>query len=131
MVNTVEFAERLKLIMEHYGLNAASFAEAISVNRSSISHLLSGRNKPSLDFVIKIIEQFDEVELYWLLNGKGVFPKGAETDKLAKGSISSLKAENPSEDKNVASTPSIGTSDSEIEQIIVYLTSNHTGCNSK
>ena len=48
--------------------------DRISVNRSTISHLLSGRNKPSLDFVMKVLEKFPEVELYWILNGKGNFP---------------------------------------------------------
>jgi DNA-binding XRE family transcriptional regulator len=75
MVNTEEFTNRLNQIMEYYDLSAASFADKIDVGRSSISHLLSGRNKPSLDFVMKIITAFPEVELYWLLNGKGNFPK--------------------------------------------------------
>lgn len=74
MINNSEFADRLKIIMEFYQLTASSFADKISVQRSSISHLLSGRNKPSLDFVLKVIKQFDDVELYWLLNGKGKFP---------------------------------------------------------
>lgn len=75
MVNTEEFTNRLNRIMEYHDLSAASFADKIDVGRSSISHLLSGRNKPSLDFVMKIIKAFPEVELYWLLNGKGSFPK--------------------------------------------------------
>lgn len=77
MVNTEEFTKRLNQIMEHYDLTAAAFADKIEVGRSSISHLLSGRNKPSLDFVLKVIQQFPEVELYWLLNGKGTFPATA------------------------------------------------------
>ena len=60
--------------MEFYQLSASGFADRIQVPRSSISHLLSGRNKPSLDFVMKVIKEFDQVELYWLLNGKGNFP---------------------------------------------------------
>lgn len=75
MVNSEKFAERLQKIMDEYDLNATSFADAIDVGRSSISHIISGRNKPSLEFVMKIIEAFPEVELYWLLNGKGSFPK--------------------------------------------------------
>jgi len=74
MVNTEEFTKRLSRIMEFYDLSAASFADRIDVGRSSISHLLSGRNKPSLDFVLKIVNVFPDVELYWLLNGKGSFP---------------------------------------------------------
>ena len=51
--------ERLKLILDYYNLSASSFADKIDVPRSSISHLLSGRNKPSLDFIIKVETAFD------------------------------------------------------------------------
>jgi transcriptional regulator with XRE-family HTH domain len=74
MVNTEKFASRLGKILKYYDLSAASFADKIEVGRSSISHILSGRNKPSLDFVMKVVKNFPEVELYWLLNGKGQFP---------------------------------------------------------
>jgi hypothetical protein len=40
------------------------------VQRSSLSHLLSGRNKPSLDFILKIVDVFPDVDLYWILNGR-------------------------------------------------------------
>ena len=71
--------ERIKLILDHYNLTSSGFSEKIDVPRSSISHLLSGRNKPSLDFIIKIDQAFDEVDLDWLLYGKGNFPKGTDT----------------------------------------------------
>lgn len=79
MVNTDDFIKRLEIILDYYGLNASSFADKIGAQRSSMSHLLSGRNKPSLDFILKIIDIFPEVDLYWVLNGKGVFPKNVET----------------------------------------------------
>ena len=79
MVNVEEFAKRLNIIMEFYQLSAALLADKIEVQRSSISHLLSGRNKPSLEFVLKILKTFPEVELYWLLNGVGTFPKTTTT----------------------------------------------------
>lgn len=75
MINSEAFIKRLKKVMEYYGESASSFAEKISVQRSSISHILSGRNKPSLEFVLKTLTAFPEVELYWLMNGKGSFPK--------------------------------------------------------
>jgi DNA-binding XRE family transcriptional regulator len=75
MVNIEDFIKRLEIILDYYGLNASSFADKIGVQRSSMSHLLSGRNKPSLDFILKIIEIFPDVDLYWFLNGKGTFPK--------------------------------------------------------
>jgi len=71
MVNTDDFIKRLEILMEHFGINASSLADKIGVQRSSISHLLSGRNKPSLDFVLKIMDLFPEINLYWILNGKG------------------------------------------------------------
>ena len=74
MVNSEDFSKRLQKVIDYYGESAAAFAEKIGVQRSSISHILSGRNKPSLDFVMKVIHSYPEVELYWLLNGKGEFP---------------------------------------------------------
>lgn len=74
MINNEAFVKRLKKVIEFYGETASSFAEKIEVQRSSISHILSGRNKPSLDFILKVLNSYPEVELYWLLNGKGEFP---------------------------------------------------------
>lgn len=74
MVNTEDIVKRLEIILDYYGISSAAFADKISVQRSSISHLLSGRNKPSLEFVLKIVQAFPEVDLYWLLDGKGKFP---------------------------------------------------------
>ena len=74
MVNIEDFKQRLEQIRAHYDLSAAALADAIGVQRSGISHLLSGRNKPSLDFVLKVVERFPEVNLYWLLAGVGRFP---------------------------------------------------------
>lgn len=84
MVNTEDFSIRLTKIMEFYELSAAAFADRIDVGRSSISHIISGRNKPSLEFVMKVVKGFPEVELYWLLNGKGSFPKSNSTTPKAE-----------------------------------------------
>lgn len=84
MINTEDFIKRLENILEYYNLNASAFADKISVQRSSLSHLLSGRNKPSLDFILKILEVFPEVDLYWILNGRGSFPKSLETHQLTE-----------------------------------------------
>lgn len=79
MVNTEDFIKRLEIILDYYSLNASAFADKIGVQRSSLSHLLSGRNKPSLDFILKILDVFPDVDLYWILNGKGSFPKNNES----------------------------------------------------
>lgn len=82
MINTEEFTKRLQKVIDYYGETASSFAEKIGVQRSSISHILSGRNKPSLDFILKVLAAFPEVELYWLLNGKGEFPAAKQSAQL-------------------------------------------------
>ncbi len=88
MVNIEDFIKRLEMILDYYSLNASSFADKIGVQRSSLSHLLSGRNKPSLDFILKILEAYPDVDLYWILNGKGTFPKNYDqldrTEKIVK-----------------------------------------------
>lgn len=71
---------RIEKIMDYYELSAAAFSDKINVPRSSISHLLKGRNKPSLEFIMKVVETYGEVDLYWLLFGKGEFPKGERSD---------------------------------------------------
>ncbi|SNY99835.1 DNA-binding transcriptional regulator, XRE-family HTH domain [Flagellimonas pacifica] len=73
--------QRIRTIIKHYDLSVSSFADKIGVQRSSISHLLNGRNKPSLDFVLKVIHTYPEVNLYWLLNGKGEFPSKENPDR--------------------------------------------------
>lgn len=81
MVNTEQFTKRLQKILDYYDLSAAAFADKIEVGRSSISHIISGRNKPSLEFVMKVVKNFPEVELYWLLNGKGTFPASSSVEE--------------------------------------------------
>ncbi|SDB39121.1 Helix-turn-helix [Flavobacteriaceae bacterium MAR_2010_188] len=81
MINSDDFSKRLQKVIDYYGESASSFSDKIGVQRSSISHILSGRNKPSLDFVLKILGTYPEVELYWLLNGKGNFPNVESVNK--------------------------------------------------
>ena len=88
MVNSKDFTKRLEKIMSHYDITATALAEKIDFNRSSISHLISGRNKPSLEFVMKVLKNFDTVSWEWLLYGRGKFPSSEEEVKTAKTSIS-------------------------------------------
>ena len=111
MINNLDFADRLKNIMDYYHLSAASFADKIKVQRSSISHLLSGRNKPSLDFVLKVLDEFKEVELYWLLNGKGHFPNNDVT-------TTPTRIKSTSSEAYLTKAASVGIK--EIESIIIF-----------
>lgn len=132
MVNINEFVKRLEIVLNYYGLNASAFADKIGVQRSSMSHLLSGRNKPSLDFIMKILEVFPDVDLYWILTGKGNFPKN-DNEKLLEISkssspISSNENSNISKDDDqtvVESSSEFKNSnfnleDNEIEKIVLF-----------
>ncbi len=92
MVNIVEFTDRIKKVMSFHALSASLFADKIGVQRSSISHLLSGRNKPSLDFVLKVTQAFDDVDVYWLLNGKGTFPKAISSNNSSTTPLPQTRA---------------------------------------
>ncbi len=63
-------------------MTPAEFAEEISVQRSSISHIISGRNKPSLDFITKIKNRFPDIEWNWLITGNGEMLTASQQDKL-------------------------------------------------
>ena len=103
MVNTEAFGKRIEKIMNHYSISASSFADAMGVGRSSISHILSGRNKPSLDFVMRIIEAYPEVSLQWLLYNEGTFPLSSNM-KISETSVPS------------SSTLPVNATNKEIEQ---------------
>lgn len=110
MLDTNAFLKRLRLILTHQELSSAAFADLIHVQRSSISHLLNGRNKPSLEFVIKINEAFPEVDLQWLLYGTGTFPS-----KPSKKSI------NISSKEKVMTTSKTQTKKT-IERVMIFYT---------
>lgn len=63
--------ERISKVIEYSNLSPSEFADSIDVQRSSISHITSGRNKPSLEFIIKIKSSFPEILWDWLVTGEG------------------------------------------------------------
>jgi transcriptional regulator with XRE-family HTH domain len=62
--------ERLQLILKMHNITPALFADKLGVQRSNVSHVLSGRNKPGLDFLEKILVQFPRVNAHWLVTGE-------------------------------------------------------------
>ena len=89
MLNINAVVERIEKIRSNHQLSAAAFASKIGVQRSAMSHILSGRNKPSLEFLIKVYETFEEVALEWLILGTP-----SPTDQINKSYLfDSIKAE--------------------------------------
>lgn len=63
--------ERILAFLQSENKSYAQFAEEIGVQPSGISHILSGRNNPSLDFVMKMLQKFRSLSEEWLLFGRG------------------------------------------------------------
>ena len=57
--------------MQHEGLSSSKFAEAIGIQRAAMSHIISDRNNPSLDVLMKILQTFTYIDSDWLMFGKG------------------------------------------------------------
>ena len=63
--------KRFKLWLESQNLNANSLSKLVDLNRSSISHIVNGRNKPSVDMLEKILSIYPNLNLNWLISGFG------------------------------------------------------------
>ena len=102
--------DRIRLIIKANSLTSSEFADHIGVKRSNLSHVLSGRNKPGLEFLSKIIESFPNVNASWLLTG--VQRTGEFQEEVSNQEINTPP-------KREASSKSI-ESNSEIEKIVVF-----------
>lgn len=139
--------DRIKKIMDNENLTPARFADTLQINRAVVSHILNGRNNPSLDVVMKILSEMDYINSDWLLNGTGqmyregyvpldnqkrhgLFDENAiNTDKQTEDSeypkekhVQSINIPSNIIDKQqVANTYS---EDRKIKEIIIYYTDN-------
>jgi len=73
----MEINDRLRILMDNFQLSSSQFADKLEIQRSAISHLLSGRNKPSILILEKILKNFPDVDIEWLITGKGNIFKSA------------------------------------------------------
>lgn len=78
--------------MEHEGMTPSKFAEAIGIQRSAMSHIIAGRNNPSLDVITKILNRFTYIDSDWLLSGKGEMIRSQDAHHP---DMSSYTPENP------------------------------------
>ncbi|MFW5804503.1 MAG: helix-turn-helix domain-containing protein [bacterium] len=87
--------ERVLKFLQQEKKTASQFAEEIGVQRSSISHILSGRNNPSYEFILKILKRYDYLNERWLLLGEG---------KMYKNVVQSSIFDQPKEVQNEQNT---------------------------
>ena len=110
--------ERIKKIIEREGMSQSQFADFIGVNRPTLSHVIAGRNNPSMEIVMKIHQKFPKINILWLLDGIGSYEGDAIADYSPNTLIEDMTAtgnmELPSQwDANVANETVDATSASE------------------
>ncbi len=64
------------------GLKSSALADSIGVNRATISHILSGRNKPSIDFLEKLLNVYPNINANWLISGIGYMQDNMEKKEV-------------------------------------------------
>ena len=109
--------ERLQKLMQYYGLNAGELAARLGIQKSSVSHLLSGRNKPSFLFLSKLVKAFPEINLKWFITGQG---KITESEKEVPKEQKDVKVKTSETQKTLPSAEPIpAKSNTDIENIIM------------
>jgi transcriptional regulator with XRE-family HTH domain len=124
----MEIAERIEAIAKHQRLSVSAFADQIGVQRSSMSHILTGRNKPSLEFVQKVLQKYPFVQPDWLLFGKGSMTKELKQGTLFDNENCSLHTEDKL-DKEEESKPEIFKEEPKAESLIGKLNASPIGQN--
>jgi transcriptional regulator with XRE-family HTH domain len=111
----MELPERIATIMKVNQHTPASFADVLGVQRSSISHVLNGRNKPSMDFIQKILENFPRVDAKWLITG-------LEPQAVSEAKEESKKVDTIKEITSSVSASAKKTNQRQIERIVIFYT---------
>jgi transcriptional regulator with XRE-family HTH domain len=81
--------DRFKQILEHLGASAADFADKLGVQRSAVSHILSGRNNPSLEFLQKVLINYPQISPDWLLLGMGNITRDSSGSAIKQNEVPS------------------------------------------
>ena len=79
--------ERILELMKQKNLTPSQFADEIGIQRSGISHLISGRNKPSLEFIMKVLKRYPDVKAEYLLYGTSESGNTPPTKALAGNGV--------------------------------------------
>jgi transcriptional regulator with XRE-family HTH domain len=87
--------ERILLVLKVKNLSPSKFADEIGIQRSSMSHIMSGRNMPSLDLVMKIMNKYPDINPEWLVMGVGQMMKSNQIDLFEEESSIEQKKTEP------------------------------------
>lgn len=79
--------DRIRLVMESEDMTPARFADTLQIGRPIISHILNGRNNPSLDVISRILSEIPHINAEWLISGKGSMYKDGINKQPTSSSI--------------------------------------------
>ena len=118
-----EIVKRITQILEEQQLSSSAFADTIGVQRSSISHVLSGRNKPSLEFILKTARAFPTYSTDWLLFGKSSESPATyatPSDETSSFTVQEMSfADQPAPEELPAAPTPTSKSQAEIDKIVL------------
>lgn len=100
IIKVTTMNERLAMFLHAENMTAAKFAEILQVQPSSISHLLSGRNKPNFDFIARMLKMFADINPDWLINGIGNMYRGNNGNNRENLATYKLEVNEVTTDKN-------------------------------
>jgi len=111
--------DRILQFLKDEKISSTKFADIIGVQRSSISHILSGRNKPSFDFIEKMLLSFPSLNAQWLITGKGtMFTNNPRQESLFDLKIESNQQKSTPLQSNISKQENINTEINENDQHI-------------
>jgi len=122
-------AERIKEVMDYYNYNSGEFANKLKVQKSSISHLLSGRNKPSFVFLNKLATALPDINIEWFVTGKGEMNKSKPSENmLVESNVGELESGDEGEselvsdpvEKDITPTKHPKQASPKIKQIVIF-----------
>ena len=103
---------RFQTILDLENLSPAQLADRLGVQRSGISHILSGRNKPSFELLQRVVQSFPEISAEWLItgNGKPLKEQNQAATSGAASSATSSATSSAANSRSSSTTPSISPS---------------------
>lgn len=134
---------RIRQFMDYKGLSSSELADSIGVQRSNVTHVLQGRNKPGFLFISKLLETYPDVNAKWLITGQGNMVVGepethtdlfttaqAQVEKEAEPVVTTTKSTNEEPvalinnvktDSDLVNTI-VASNTQEIERIVIFYT---------
>lgn len=127
--------DRISRILKAEKLTYSKFADILDIQASGVSHIISGRNKPSLDFLQKILTNFSNINAQWLITGEGEMYKIVKRQSQINFELGEVnKATNPPLQSEILKSQEVKNEDKivqtvenkakEIKKIIVFYSDN-------